>query len=109
MCEDIRQIVETAAKGGATVKVILETCLLTDEQIVDACRLSKEAGAAFVKTSTGFSTAGATTHHVRLMRETVGDAMQVKASGGIRDKRQRFCDDRCRCRPDRRICVSGNL
>ena len=86
VCEDIRQVVETAAKGGATVKVILETCLLTDEQIVDACRLSKEAGAAFVKTSTGFSTAGATTHHVRLMRETVGDAMQVKASGGIRDK-----------------------
>lgn len=84
--EDIRQVVETAAKGGASVKVILETCLLTDEQIVNACYLSMEAGAAFVKTSTGFSTAGATTHHVRLMRETVGDAMQVKASGGIRDK-----------------------
>lgn len=83
---DIKAVVETAREGGAIVKVILETCLLTDEEVVKACSLSKEAGAAFVKTSTGFSTGGATAHHVGLMKETVGDSMQVKASGGIRDK-----------------------
>jgi deoxyribose-phosphate aldolase len=82
--DDIRKVVEAA--GDAIVKVILETCLLTDAEIVTACHLSQEAGAAFVKSSTGFSTAGATTHHIMLMRETVGDSMQVKASGGIRDK-----------------------
>ena len=69
---------------GKLLKVILETCLLTDEEIVKACELSKEAGADFVKTSTGFSTAGATTHHVALMRKTVGPDMGVKASGGVR-------------------------
>lgn len=84
--EDIRAVVNAAGKGGAIVKVILETCLLTTEEIVDACLLAKGAGAAFVKTSTGFSTAGATVEHVRLMRQTVGDTMQVKASGGIRDR-----------------------
>ncbi len=84
--DDIEAVVKVAAKKGAIVKVILETCLLTDEEIVTACQLAKDAGAAFVKTSTGFSTAGATVHHVRLMKDTVGDAMQVKASGGIRDK-----------------------
>lgn len=82
--DDIRKVVEAA--GDAIVKVILETCLLTDAEIVMACHLSQEAGAAFVKSSTGFSTSGATTHHIMLMRETVGDSMQVKASGGIRDK-----------------------
>ncbi len=66
------------------LKVILETCLLTDEEIVTACNLAKEAGADFVKTSTGFSTGGATVHAVKLMRETVGPDMGVKASGGIR-------------------------
>lgn len=71
--------------GKILVKVILETCLLTDEEIVTACRLSEEAGADFVKTSTGFSTGGATAHHVALMKQTVGDRLQVKASGGIRD------------------------
>lgn len=84
--EDIKAVVGAAGKGGAIVKVILETCLLTDEEVIKACELSKDAGAAFVKTSTGFSTAGATAAHVRLMKETVGDAMWVKASGGIRDK-----------------------
>ena len=65
------------------LKVILETCLLTDEEIVKACELSKEAGADFVKTSTGFSTAGAKAEHVAIMRNTVGPEMGVKASGGI--------------------------
>ena len=68
----------------AVVKVILETCLLTREEIVETCRRSVKAGAGFVKTSTGFSTGGATEEAVRLMRETVGDSAKVKASGGIR-------------------------
>ncbi len=84
--DDIRAVVQAADRGGAIVKVILETCLLTDDEVVKACQLAEKAGAAFVKTSTGFSTAGATAHHVKLMRETVGDRLQVKASGGIRDK-----------------------
>lgn len=83
--EDIITVVAMANDYDAIVKVILETCLLTDEEIVKACELSVEAGAAFVKTSTGFSTAGATSHHVRLMRESVGNLAGVKASGGIRD------------------------
>ena len=66
------------------VKVIIETCLLTDEQKVTGCRLAMRAGAAYVKTSTGFSTGGATVEDVRLMRDTVGDELGVKASGGIR-------------------------
>ncbi|WP_241154442.1 deoxyribose-phosphate aldolase [Staphylospora marina] len=82
--EDIRAVVKAA--GGAVVKVILETGLLSDEEIVKACELSKEAGAHFVKTSTGFGKGGATVHHVSLMRRTVGDDMGVKASGGIRDQ-----------------------
>lgn len=73
-----------AACNGKLLKVILETCLLTDEEVVKACELSKEAGADFVKTSTGFSTAGATVHHVALMRKTVGPDVGVKASGGVR-------------------------
>ncbi len=83
--EDIKAVVTAAKKQDAIVKVILETCLLTDEEIVKACELSREDGAAFVKTSTGFSKAGATAHHVALMKKTVGDDLQVKASGGIRD------------------------
>ena len=71
---------------GKTLKVIIETCLLTDEEKITACKLSKEAGADFVKTSTGFSTHGATVEDVKLMRETVGEDMGVKASGGIRDR-----------------------
>lgn len=71
---------------GKTLKVIIETCILTDEEKITACKLSKEAGADFVKTSTGFSTHGATVEDVKLMRETVGEDMGVKASGGIRDR-----------------------
>ena len=78
-------MVRKAAYYGAKVKVILETCLLTEEEIVKACLLAKEAGAAYVKTSTGFSKGGATAEHVKLMRKTVGPEMGVKASGGIRD------------------------
>lgn len=74
------------ACGDLVLKVILETCLLTDEEIVKACELSMAANADFVKTSTGFSTGGATEHHVKLMRQTVGDKLGVKASGGIRSK-----------------------
>lgn len=82
--EDIRAVKKSC--GNALLKVILETCLLTDEEKVKACELSKEAGADFVKTSTGFSTGGATEADVALMRKTVGAEMGVKASGGIRDK-----------------------
>lgn len=80
--EDIAAVVE--ASKPAIVKVIIETCLLTDEEKKKACLLSVEAGADFVKTSTGFSTGGATVEDIKLMRETVGDKAQVKASGGIR-------------------------
>ena len=80
--EEIRAIKE--ACGGHVLKVIIEACLLTDEEKVRACRDSVNAGADFVKTSTGFSKGGATVHDVRLMKETVGDACKVKAAGGIR-------------------------
>ncbi|WP_291572103.1 deoxyribose-phosphate aldolase [Clostridium sp. UBA4548] len=82
---DIKEVVDTA-KGKAIVKVILETCLLTNEEKIKACQLSQEAGADFVKTSTGFSTGGATVEDIKLMRETVGPNMGVKASGGVRTK-----------------------
>lgn len=72
------------ACGNHILKVILETCLLNDDEIVRACALSKAAGADFVKTSTGFSTGGATVHAVKLMRESVGQEMGVKASGGVK-------------------------
>lgn len=81
--QDIASVVE-AAGGQALVKVILETCLLTDGEKEKACRICVEAGADFVKTSTGFSTGGATAEDVALMRKTVGDKAGVKASGGIR-------------------------
>ena len=82
--EDIKAVVE-AAKGKALVKVIIECCLLTDEEKEKACKLSIEAGADFVKTSTGFSTGGAKAEDVRLMRKVVGDKAGVKASGAVRD------------------------
>lgn len=82
---DIKEVVDTA-KGKALVKVIIETCLLTDEEKVKACELAVEAGADFVKTSTGFSTGGSTPEDVKLMRETVGPNIGVKASGGVRCK-----------------------
>lgn len=80
---DIRQVKE--ACGGALLKVIIETCLLAEEEKVKACELAVEAGADFVKTSTGFSTGGAVCEDVALMRRTVGESVGVKASGGIRD------------------------
>lgn len=81
-----RELVDVAeAADERTVKVILETCLLTDEEKVRACKLVVDSGAHFVKTATGFSTAGATVADVKLMRETVGPKFGVKASGGIRD------------------------
>ncbi|MEM1156660.1 MAG: deoxyribose-phosphate aldolase [Verrucomicrobiota bacterium] len=80
---EIHEIVSTVQ--GRIVKVILETCLLTSEQIRHCCQAAERAGASFVKTSTGFSAGGATLEHVRLMRESVGSSVQVKASGGIRD------------------------
>ena len=81
--KDIEAVVNEV-KGKALIKVIIETCLLTDEEKVVACKLASEAKADFVKTSTGFSTGGATPFDVKLMRETVGENMGVKASGGIR-------------------------
>lgn len=85
--EDIKAVVD-AVKGKAVVKVIIETCYLTDEEKVLACELSCKAGAAFVKTSTGMGNGGATAHDIALMKKTVGDKMQVKASGGV-DNRER--------------------
>lgn len=79
---DIEAVVEAAQ--GRLVKVILETCLLTDEEIARASTISVDAGADFVKTSTGFSSGGATTHAVAIMRSVVGDSAGVKASGGIK-------------------------
>ena len=81
---DIAAVGKAAHSGGAIVKVILETSLLNDTEKAIACVLAKEAGADFVKTSTGFSTAGATAHDVALMRQAVGPELGVKASGGIR-------------------------
>ncbi|SPZ50620.1 Deoxyribose-phosphate aldolase 1 [Sarcina ventriculi] len=81
--KDIEAVVNEV-KGKALIKVIIETCLLTDEEKVIACKLASEAKADFVKTSTGFSTGGATPFDVKLMRETVGENMGVKASGGVR-------------------------
>ena len=80
---EIRDVVEAA--DDHIVKVILETCLLSNEQIVQACKLVVQAQAHFVKTSTGFGSAGATLEHVKLMRETVGQFAGVKAAGGIRN------------------------
>ena len=81
---DIEEVVRVSHRGGAIVKVILETALLDDNQKAVACMLAKEAGADFVKTSTGFGPSGATAHDIALMREVVGPRMGVKASGGIR-------------------------
>ena len=81
---DIQEVVCTAEKYGAIVKVILETGLLSDDEIVKGCRIAEDAGARFVKTSTGFLAPGADVHAVKLMKETVGGRLLVKASGGIR-------------------------
>lgn len=83
--DDIADVVKTAHSFDALVKVIIETCLLSDDEIIKACELSEAAGADFVKTSTGFNSGGAKVSDVRLMKKTVGDRLKVKASGGIRD------------------------
>jgi deoxyribose-phosphate aldolase len=85
---DIGAVVQEAKKRNALVKVILETCLLTDEEKMRGCRLAAEAGANFVKTSTGFAAAGATMADVKLMRSSVPARMGVKASGGIHTAQQ---------------------
>lgn len=85
---DIRGVVQVAHEVGYICKVILETALLTDDEKVSACLIAKEAGADFVKTSTGFSKGGATAADVALMRRAVGGQMGVKASGGVRDLKQ---------------------
>lgn len=84
--EDIAQVVKAAKSTNpqAEVKVILETCLWNEDQIIKACELTEVAGADFVKTSTGFAASGATAAVIKLMRETVGDRLGVKASGGVR-------------------------
>jgi deoxyribose-phosphate aldolase len=84
VAKDIRGVVTAAHAGGAIVKVIIEAILLTDEEKTIACLLSKEAGADYVKTSTGFASGGATVHDVALMRRVVGPEMGVKAAGGVR-------------------------
>jgi deoxyribose-phosphate aldolase len=84
--DDIEAVVKAAHALKAIVKVIIETCLLTEDEKVKACQLSKEAGADFVKTSTGFNSAGATVADVALMRKTVGDKIGVKAAGGVRSR-----------------------
>ncbi len=81
--KDIKAVVD-ACKEKALLKVIIETCLLTDEEKVIACELSKKVGAEYVKTSTGFSTSGATAEDIALMRKTVGEELGVKASGGVK-------------------------
>lgn len=81
---EITALADLAHSRSAMLKVILETCLLTRDEKISACRLAKDANADFVKTSTGFSSAGATVEDVRLMRDTVGDSIGVKASGGVR-------------------------
>lgn len=83
---DIKAVVQAAK--SAKVKVILETCYLTNEEIVQACLASKKSGAAFVKTSTGYGKGGATVEAIKLMRETVGPEIGVKASGGVRTYEQ---------------------
>jgi deoxyribose-phosphate aldolase len=82
--EDISDVATACHEHNALCKVILETALLTDEEIVMACQIARRAGADFVKTSTGFGGGGATTEHVQLMRQIVGEGMGVKASGGVR-------------------------
>ena len=83
--EEIEELAKICHNEGAILKVILENCLLTKEEIVKACEISDEAGADFVKTSTGFSTSGADSSDVALMKKSVSDRVKVKASGGIRD------------------------
>ncbi len=85
--QDILSVVGVAKTNSALTKVILETAVLSDDEVIKACRIAEDAGADFVKTSTGFlSEGGATVHAVSLMKKTIGDTMGIKASGGIRDR-----------------------
>lgn len=84
--DDIATVVQVAKQHNVISKVIIESCLLTQDEKIRVCQIAKAVGADFVKTSTGFSTGGATVEDIRLMRETVGEQMGVKASGGIRSK-----------------------
>lgn len=81
---ELAQLTELCHEHDAVIKVILETCLLTSEEIMSACRMAVKAGADFVKTSTGFSTGGAEAHQIRLMKKMTGDKAKIKAAGGIR-------------------------
>ena len=83
--KEIKMLADASHDGGAILKVIIETCFLSDEQKIKACQLSEAAGADFVKTSTGYGTAGAKIEDVKLMRQTVSERVRVKASGGIRN------------------------
>lgn len=83
--EEMKQIVAACREKDILIKVIFETCYLTEEEIVQVAEIAKRVKPDFIKTSTGFGTAGATVEHVRLMKETVGEEVQVKAAGGIRD------------------------
>lgn len=83
--KDIRNVVNAVSSASIPVKVIIETCLLTDSEKISACLLAYQAGATFIKTSTGFSTKGVTIEDVRLMKSIVGEKMGVKAAGGIHD------------------------
>ena len=85
VARDIREVVKTSKSAGAITKVIIETSLLSEEEKIRACLLSKEAGANYVKTSTGFAGGGATVEDIELMRRVVGPGMGIKASGGVRD------------------------
>ena len=84
--DDIREVTQATHALGGIVKVIIETCLLTDDEKRRMCSIVTQAGADFIKTSTGFSTGGATLDDVRLLRQYVGPSVKVKASGGIRDR-----------------------
>jgi deoxyribose-phosphate aldolase len=101
--DDIKAVVDAA--NGVLVKVIIETCYLTDEEKVEVCKIAVKAGASFVKTSTGFGTSGATVADVKLMKETVGDSIGVKASGGIKTKKDFL--DMIEAGADRIGCSSG--
>jgi len=102
--KDILAVVN-AAHPKAIVKVIIETSALTDEEKVAACTLAKKAGADFVKTSTGYGSGGATAEDVRIMKQAVGDAVKVKASGGIRDRKT--CDEMLKAGAARIGCSKG--
>lgn len=84
--DEVRRV-RNACPSRIILKVIIECCLLTDDEKVEACKICKQAGADFVKTSTGFSTGGATVHDVELMKKTVGSFPHIKAAGGIRDRK----------------------